>query len=150
MSWWKRSQNDKRVEIWVVREVADTAGVRLLRRAKRGAFSTKQDTAHSERAIFFEWVSSATYLKKGIKGRITKSPLLQRIEVSEAYNWTRWRIRPGASLRARKLFRDGPKHAMCHVNVNASLTDRFARAILHRASQLFCHNPCSLRSLTCG
>jgi len=35
------------------------------------------------------------------------------MEVLDAQNWTQWRIRPGASFCAKRLFRDGPKHAMC-------------------------------------
>ena len=40
-------------------------------------------------------------------------------EVLDAQNWTRWRVRPGASFCAMRLFRDGLDQG--YVRVNASL-----------------------------
>jgi len=62
------------------------------------------------------------------------------MEGLDAMNWTRWRVQPGASFCARRVFRDGPDQG--HVHVNAPLTARFARKTTFKLAR-FARSPCS-------
>ena len=96
--------------------------------ARLCAFFNKDE--RDERAERSGWVSLAC-LVVDVGGCSHFAPPAKRITSSDTQNWTRWRVRPGASIYSRGLFRDGPKHR----------TKRKARVFIKARSQYFARSP---------